>query len=123
MSSEQNSKRAFVIFNPASGRGRGARRMDELLELLRRDLPGIEHAATKEPGEESLLADKALADGYDLIVAVGGDGTWSNVADRIVASGSNDVVFGLLPAGTGHNPHLAPHHPAASLCFAGRDVV
>jgi len=103
MSSEHNAQRAFVIFNPASGRGRGARRMDELLELLGKHLPGVKHAATKEPGEESLLADQALADGYGLIVAVGGDGTWSNVADRIVASGSNETVFGLLPAGTGND--------------------
>ena len=77
--------------------------MDDLLQLLRKHLPGVEHAVTQEPGEESLLADRALADGFDLIVAVGGDGTWSNVADRVVASGSQNVAFGLLPAGTGND--------------------
>lgn len=36
-------------------------------------------------------------------MAVGGDGTWSHVADRIVASGREDVRFGLLPSGTGND--------------------
>ena len=97
-------KRAFVIFNPASGRGRGARRMDGLLDLLGKHLPGFEHAVTEQPGEESLLADQALADGrFDLIVAVGGDGTWSNVANQVVAYGMDDVAFGLLATGTGND--------------------
>ncbi len=37
------------------------------------------------------------------MVAVGGDGTWSNVADRVVASGRSEVAFGMLPNGTGND--------------------
>ncbi|MEE8147469.1 MAG: diacylglycerol kinase family protein, partial [Longimicrobiales bacterium] len=104
MSLDQGSKRAFVIFNPASGRGSGARGMDRLLDLLGKHLPGFEHAVTERPGEESQLADQALAGGrFDLIVAVGGDGTWSNVADRVVACDTENVAFGLLAAGTGND--------------------
>lgn len=78
--------------------------MDHLLGLLGKHLPGFEHAVTTEPGEESLLAEEALAShSFDLIVAVGGDGTWSNVADRIVSAGREDVAFGLLAAGTGND--------------------
>jgi diacylglycerol kinase (ATP) len=44
-----------------------------------------------------------VADGYDVVVAVGGDGTWSNVADRLLASGREDVALGILPAGTGND--------------------
>ncbi len=95
--------RPFVIFNPASGRARGARRLPLYLDLLERHLPNFDHASTTRPGEEASLADQALARGVQLIVAVGGDGTWSKVADRIVASGRKDVSFGLLPAGTGND--------------------
>jgi len=49
------------------------------------------------------LAEEALRNGYDTIVAVGGDGTWSAVADRILSLGRNDVVFGVLPGGTGND--------------------
>ena len=104
MSPNQDFERAFVIFNPASGQGRGARYMNRLLGLLGQHLPGFEHAVTQGPGGESVLTEEALADGrFDLIVAVGGDGTWSNVADRLVASGRDDVAFGLLAAGTGND--------------------
>jgi len=67
------------------------------------------------PGEERELADQAIADGYTVIVATGGDGTWSNVADRLLASGRSDVALGLLPAGTGNdfsrNFGYDPHDP------------
>lgn len=58
---------------------------------------------TAHAGHEYELADRALDQGYDTIVAVGGDGTWSHVADRIVASGRDDVRFGVLPSGTGND--------------------
>jgi diacylglycerol kinase (ATP) len=92
----------FVIFNPASGRGRGGRRIAAYLELLDRYLPGHAHAVTTQPGEEADLAERAVEEGYDTVVAVGGDGTWSHVADRLVKTG-RDVRFGLLPAGTGND--------------------
>lgn len=92
----------FVIFNPASGRGR-RRRIRRYVELLRESLPEARHAFTGWAGEESDLADRALDEGYTTLVAVGGDGTWSHVADRIVASGRSDVRFGLLPSGTGND--------------------
>ncbi len=96
-------RRAFVVFNPASGRGRGARLMERYLSLLETHLPGFRHGITTRPGEESVLAEQALQDGFELIVAVGGDGTWGSVADRIIASGRDDVALGLLAAGTGND--------------------
>ena len=76
-------------------------------------------AATSRPGEERELADHALAEGYDVIVAVGGDGTWSNVADRLVASGRTDVALGILPSGTGNdfgrNFGYDPRNPAVAV--------
>ena len=103
MSSDSDGRRVFVIFNPASDRGRAARRIDRFLSLLQKHLPGFKHAGTSRPGEESLLADQAITEGFDLIVAVGGDGTWSNVADRIVASGKENVALGILASGTGND--------------------
>jgi len=103
MSSDTNGRRVFVVFNPASGRGRGARRIDGFLSLLEKYMPGFTHAGTSRPGEESLLTDQAITEGFDLIVAVGGDGTWSNVADRIVASGKENVALGILASGTGND--------------------
>lgn len=97
-------RRPFVIFNPASGRGSGAKRRGPYLELLQKFFPDVKHATTTRPGEESELATRALADeAVNLIVAVGGDGTWGNVADSILGSERDDVAFGMLAAGTGND--------------------
>jgi diacylglycerol kinase (ATP) len=63
----------------------------------------VTFATTAGPGGERELAERAAAEGYDVVVAVGGDGTWSNVADRLVASGRDDVALGVLPNGTGND--------------------
>jgi diacylglycerol kinase (ATP) len=54
-------------------------------------------------GEEASLAEAALGEGYDTIVACGGDGTWSAVADRLLSLNAPDVTFGILPGGTGND--------------------
>lgn len=66
-------------------------------------MPGFEHAVTRAAGDEYRIAEEALESGVDTLVAVGGDGTWSHVADRILASGRTDVRFGALPSGTGND--------------------
>jgi diacylglycerol kinase (ATP) len=95
--------RTFVIFNPASNGGRGAKRIGSYLDLLRKHLAAFDHAVTSRSGEEAALAESAMEDGYKTIVAAGGDGTWSAVADRILSSGRPDLVLGVLPAGTGND--------------------
>ena len=95
--------RHFVIFNPVSGRGRGRRRIDVYRQLLTAQLDDVTFADSARPGGERELADQAAADGYDVVVAVGGDGTLSNVADRLIASGRDDLALGVLPNGTGND--------------------
>ena len=87
----------YVVFNPRSGKGRGARLVRPVLDALG---PGVEHGLTAAPGDEARLTGEAIARGFRRIVAVGGDGTWSNVGDAIIRSGV-DAALGLVPAGTG----------------------
>ena len=70
---------------------------------LEERIPGVAFGTSEAPGHEAELAERALADGVRTLVAVGGDGTWGNVADRVVASGRDDVCLGLLPNGTGND--------------------
>lgn len=77
--------------------------MEAYRGLLEKHFPGLAVSVSRRPGEEYELADRALADGCRLLVAVGGDGTWSHVADRILSSERQDVALGILPAGTGND--------------------
>ena len=89
----------FVIFNPMSGKGRGARFVTPVLSALGQEAR-VEHALTQAPGDEGRLAEEAVARGFRRIVAVGGDGTWSNVANGILRTGI-PAKLGLVPGGTG----------------------
>jgi YegS/Rv2252/BmrU family lipid kinase len=90
----------FVICNPHAGRGKGGRLLPALLGALRRQGREVEHASTRAPGQEGELAAAAIARGHRTVAVVGGDGTWSNAAAAVIASGQ-PVTFGLVPAGTG----------------------
>jgi len=89
----------FVVFNPQSGKGRGAQFVGPVLQGLA-PAKRLEHALTREPGDEARLTLEAIGRGFRRIVAVGGDGTWSNVGNAILRSGQ-PVQLGLVPGGTG----------------------
>src|SRR5579884_56309 len=99
-------RRIVVILNPASGRGRGARRRAELEHHLRQsaerrpDTPCWEIVETAGPGHAADLAAEAAANGADLVVAVGGDGTCRDVAAGLLGTPAR---LGLIPLGTGND--------------------
>ena len=94
----------LVLVNPAAGRGRRKARLRDYLSRLEKHIGPFEPAVTARAGDEVRLLDAALARGVSRIVALGGDGTWSVAADRILANGrGRDVALGLLPVGTGND--------------------
>lgn len=90
----------YVVFNPRSGKGRGARLVDPVLTALGAGGP-VAYGLTAKAGEEARLTEEAIARGFRTIVAVGGDGTWSHVGNAILRSGVSGVSLGLVPGGTG----------------------
>jgi YegS/Rv2252/BmrU family lipid kinase len=57
---------------------------------------------TNAPGHAVELAHMLAADGADVVVAAGGDGTVHDVANGILRAGSN-TALALLPLGTGND--------------------
>jgi len=95
------AERVCVIVNPAAGRGRGARMLPEIISRFgERSVTDIRTSGAK--GDEARIAEGAIAEGFTTLVAVGGDGTTSNVANAIVRSGK-DVRLAVMPAGTGND--------------------
>jgi diacylglycerol kinase (ATP) len=93
------AERIFVVVNPRAGKGRGQRVAVAALDTLSRSAE-VAHAFTARQGDEGVLAEGALRDGYRTVVAVGGDGTWSRVGDALVRSGVR-ARLGLVAGGTG----------------------
>lgn len=115
-------RKTLIIYNPESGRGprlplmirsflglkpsgleRGGRDHDphntiRPIQAILREY-GIESslAVTSRPGEGTLLARRSVAEGYDLVIAVGGDGTVNEVVNGLAGS---ETVLGVIPAGT-----------------------
>jgi YegS/Rv2252/BmrU family lipid kinase len=87
-----------VIFNPAA-RGNKARHFRRHLDEI-----GGQSAlkATVAPGDARRLAAEAVGDGYDLIVAAGGDGTVNEVLNGLgdAPDGFARARLGVLPLGT-----------------------
>jgi diacylglycerol kinase (ATP) len=115
-----------VIVNPAAGRGRGAR----LLAAIRRAFGAVgvtEVRTTVTAGEERVIARRAIDEGYRTLVAVGGDGTWSNVGNAILTAEA-DSRLALIAAGTGNDFAKTVGAPArdiartAQLAVEGPDV-
>ena len=111
----------YIVFNPMSGKGRGAQFVSPLLQALS-GAPGLDHGLTREPGDEARLTTEALARGFRRIVAVGGDGTWSNVGGAIVRSGI-PAKLGLVPGGTGCDLAKSLGIPARNLSACARIIL
>jgi YegS/Rv2252/BmrU family lipid kinase len=93
----------LVLVNPAAGRGRRKARLRDYLNRLQKHIGTFDPVFTARAGDEVGILDTALSRGVDRIVAIGGDGTWSVAADRILTHERPNVALGLLPVGTGND--------------------
>ena len=98
--SETSSKTAFLV-NPASAGGSTGRRWPELAHRAAElGLTG-DVFRSESAGHMTELARRAVADGYELLVAVGGDGTVNEVVHGI--AGTDGPELALVPRGTGRD--------------------
>ncbi len=93
--------KTVFIFNPKSGVNRSAPFVQA--SVARRFLahcgwPG-QVVPTQRAGHATELARQAVEEGYELVVAIGGDGTMNEIASALVGT---SVMFGLIPCGSGN---------------------
>lgn len=90
--------RACVIFNPAA-KGDKARQFHAQLDIIAAE---CELKKTTAAGDARRLATAAVVDGFELIVAAGGDGTLNEVLNGIgdAPDGFARACLGVLPLGT-----------------------
>lgn len=119
------SLRTFIVANPTSGAGSVEREWEVIERHLKNTLTEYDVAFTTGSGHASLLTREALRAGWEMVVAVGGDGTLNEVVNgffevpeprehyRLQSEGwldclhakpqaiNPDAVVGVIPMGTG----------------------
>lgn len=92
--------RWLAIVNPAAGNGAGRRLAGTLAQTFAQAGLTVDVEQSPGAGEAARLAGAAVDDGYEVIVAVGGDGTANEVANGILGS---RAALALYPVGTGND--------------------
>ena len=112
-------KRTKIILNPIAGRGRGARVEPELRSLLKSEGIDFDLVRTAGPWHAVELAERAVSDGFEPIVAAGGDGTMHEVVNGLMAASDagETGTLGIIPIGSGsdfaHTVGVPPNLRAA----------
>ncbi len=89
-------KKVLFIVNPVSGTtGKGSITHD-IESLIDKEAFDYAIVQTEYAGHAAGLASSAAADGIDIVVAVGGDGTVNEVARSIVHT---PTALGIIPCG------------------------
>ncbi len=90
-------RRIAAIFNPQSGGGGYRRDVPLIFEALRGLGYAVEELETAGPGDATRLAREAVAAGFDLVCAIGGDGTVNETINGLAGS---ETPLAIVPTGT-----------------------
>jgi len=101
-------KKYKVIANPAAGRGTAKTADKKIASLLKARDMCFDMEFTNGPMDAARIASKAIKE-FDVVVAVGGDGTVNEIVPAMLFSGK---PLGIIPAGSGNDFIKSLHIPA-----------
>lgn len=97
---DQGKKWVFIV-NPIAGNGYGLTLIGKINEMIARYDLEADLVQTESKGHATELAREYADRGYAYIIGVGGDGTLNEIARPLI--NRNDIVIGLIAAGTGND--------------------
>jgi diacylglycerol kinase (ATP) len=102
-SSEMDKARNEWVFivNPIAGNGFAASIVPKLKEMIQKHNIEAEIVFTERSGHATELSEQYLKKGFSYIIAVGGDGTFNEMARSLIHK--ENVTAGIIPAGTGND--------------------
>ncbi len=89
-----------LVVNPSAGKGRAAKQVAAVAGRIRDGGANVSILVGADAEDALTVARKAVADGVDAIVALGGDGM---VHLALNAVAGTDTPLGIIPAGTGND--------------------
>ena len=124
-----SGKKLFILLNPHAAKGKGMARKREIVNLFSKGGHDATVVFTEKGLGASSLAYKATIEGWQTIIAAGGDGTVNEVVDGILRAVSEKNILspnvGILPIGRGNDFAWAMGIPtdltkAVDLIIAGK---
>jgi YegS/Rv2252/BmrU family lipid kinase len=95
-----NFEKIKLVVNPKAGQSKMRRKiLDIVEEIFKRSGKYYQIEFTQNKGDATRIAQEALECGYELIVAVGGDGTINEVATALIFTPG---LLGIIPTGSGN---------------------
>ncbi len=103
-----SKKKILIIINPISGVGRQMKVEKLAHKYLDKNILDYSFAYSQWAGHTIEIAKKAVEDQFDIVVAVGGDGSINEVVSSIV---NTKVALAIIPTGSGNGlaHHLGIH--------------
>ncbi|MCA6116612.1 diacylglycerol kinase family lipid kinase [Bradyrhizobium sp. WSM 1738] len=95
-----------IIVNPMANKGNCGKRWPQMLAELEKHLGPLKSAdvaVTRAPNHATALAQEAVVGGYQRLISVGGDGTFSEMMNGVISDDrpiAPDIVLAQLPGGT-----------------------
>ncbi|MBX7148808.1 diacylglycerol kinase family lipid kinase [bacterium] len=96
--------KTIIIVNPAAARGALEKAWKDLSHALKGELRSFNVGFTRKPGEATSLVRKALKEGYEKVISVGGDGTLRECLNGFYENEmaiNPKAILGILPFGRG----------------------
>jgi YegS/Rv2252/BmrU family lipid kinase len=113
-------RKVKIILNPMADMG-NAWRVARDLRSITEEHGGVDWSGTVYPGHAIELAKQAGEQGYDMVIAMGGDGTVHEVVNGLMTiTEERRPVLGVVPVGSGndfaHGIHASKNPAQALLC-------
>jgi diacylglycerol kinase (ATP) len=107
--------RIALLVNPTSGKGRAARVCGPVAARLRAGGADVQEIVGADADDAESRARASVADGVDVLVALGGDGIVHTAIQAVAGTG---VPLGIVGAGTGNDLARELHIPTDPLTAA-----
>jgi YegS/Rv2252/BmrU family lipid kinase len=91
----------LFIVNPVAGNGKAKKYAEKVNEMVKISGIDAEIVFTTHKGHASQIAEEYSENGFDKIIAVGGDGTMNEIVQGIIDK--KNITLGILPAGTSND--------------------
>lgn len=98
------------IINPIAGNGKACKAWSRLMAPFRNHFNDLEYEFTQHKGHATQLAKEAADKHTDLVIALGGDGTFHEIVNGLAYS---KTALAIVPAGSGNDFARTLKLPAA----------